>query len=146
MFRWTYISSVFAFLRNLYYIVNKSKISKGRKCPFKVELFITNVPMNLHIIKFCLLCFLMYYLLTYEECRDRHQQHLLMHQKLSHRLLYVLGQHQGNNEMDVFHLQLVHFQIHHLLYWLYLYIYYQVYVFVMFVELKVNQYNKLQHN
>jgi hypothetical protein len=86
------------------------------------------------------------FIFTYEEYQVHHQQHLSMHQKLSHRLLYVLDQHQDNNEMDVFPLQLVHFQIHHLLCQLYLYIYYQVYVFVMFVELKVNPYNKQQHN
>jgi hypothetical protein len=92
------------------------------------------------------LIFLFNFILTYEEYQVHHQQHLLMRQKLSHRLLYVLDQHQDNNEMDVFHLQLLHFQIHHLLYQLYLYIHYQVYVFVMFVELKVNRYNKQQHN
>ncbi len=123
-----------------------------------MELFIIFVPMNLHLISFCVVvpmnlylikfCIFFFFdlLFTYEEYRVHHQQRLSMHRKLWHQLLYELDQRQDNIEMDVFDLQLLHFRIDHLLYRLYLCIFHQVYVFVMYVELKVNRYNKQLHN
>jgi hypothetical protein len=117
LFRWTYISSVFALLFQWTYI------SSNFASFFFFDL-----------------------LFTYEEYRVHHQQRLSMHRKLWHQLLYELDQRQDNIEMDVFDLQLLHFRIDHLLYRLYLCIFHQVYVFVMYVELKVNRYNKQLHN
>ena len=78
----------------------------------KLELFTTDVPLNLDLINCCIL-FVISFIFTYEEYQVHHRQRLSMHRKLWHQLLFVLDQHRDNIEMVVFDLRLLHWRIHH---------------------------------